>query len=276
MTGSSAGGNLPATPLRHTAPVALPRIGITAEPVAGVGGRIDGASRAYVQGVVAAGGIPMVLPVLGPELVDATLEGVDGLLVSGGGDIDPVRYGRLAGPRTDGVDGGRDVFELPLVRAALASGLPILGIGRGLQVVNVALGGTLVPHVAGHGPVADGPVTHDVRIAPGSLLAAVVGATALAVESAHHQAIDLAGAGLQVVARSVDGPIEAVEGLGDMRVLGVQWQPELVLERPAHTSLFRWLVGEAAVHPDAGRLDLVRLDEVGPVPPSWAALAAPR
>ncbi len=256
--------------------MALPRIGITAEPVDGDGGRIDGAPRAYVQGVVAAGGIPVVLPVLGPELVDATLEGVDGLLVSGGGDIDPLRYGRLAGPRTDGVDSGRDAFELPLVRAALASGLPILGVGRGLQVVNVALGGTLVQHVAGHGPNAEGPVAHEVRIGPGSLLAAVVGSTTLSVESAHHQALDLAGAGLQVVARATDGPIEAVEGLGDLRVLGVQWQPELALDRPAHAALFRWLVREAAVHPDAGLLDLVRLDEVGPVPPSWAALAAPR
>jgi putative glutamine amidotransferase len=256
--------------------VPLPRIGITAEPVDGDGGRVDGAPRAYVRGVVAAGGVPVVLPVLGPELVEATLEGVDGLLVSGGGDIDPVRYGRLAGPRTDGVDADRDAFELPLVRAALASGLPILGVGRGLQVVNVALGGTLVAHLAGHGPDDDGPVAHDVRIAPGSLLAAVVGTTALAVQSAHHQALDLAGAGLQVVARAADGPVEAVEGLGDMRVLGVQWQPELALERPAHAALFRWLVSEASVHPEAGLLDLVRLDEVGPVPPSWTALAAPR
>lgn len=142
--------------------------------------------------------------------------------------------------------------------------------------MNVALGGTLVQHLAGHGPDADGPVTHGVRIAPGSLLAAVVGGTALAVESAHHQALDLAGAGLQVVARATDGTIEAVEGLGDLRVLGVQWQPELRLDRAAHAGLFRWLVREAAVHPDAGVLDLVHLDEVGPVPPSWSALAAPR
>lgn len=256
--------------------MALPRIGITSEPVDGDGGRVDRVPRAYVQGVVAAGGIPVVLPVLGPELVEATLEGVDGLLVSGGGDIDPNRYGGVAGPRTEGVDGGRDAFELPLVRAALASGLPILGVGRGLQVVNVALGGTLVQHVPGHGPEAGRPVTHDVRIAPRSLLATVVGTTALSVDSAHHQALDLAGAGLQVVGRAGDGPIEAVEGLGDLRVLGVQWQPELGLDRPANAALFRWLVGEAAVHPDAGVLDLVHLDEVGPVPPSWAALAAPR
>lgn len=100
--------------------MALPRIGITAEPLDGESGRIDGTPRAYVRGIVAAGGIPVVLPVLGPELVEATLEGVDGLLVSGGGDIDPVRYGRLAGPRADAVDAGRDAFELPLVRAALA------------------------------------------------------------------------------------------------------------------------------------------------------------
>lgn len=255
--------------------MALPRIGITSEPLDADGGRVDGAPRAHVQGVVAAGGVPVVLPVLGPELVDAALEGVDGLLVSGGGDIDPLRHGRLAGPRTGGVDAGRDAFELPLVRAALASGLPILGVGRGLQVVNVALGGTLVQHVAGHGADGGGPVVHDVRIAPGSLLASVVAGTALAVESAHHQALDVAGAGLQVVARAADGSIEAVEGLGDLRVLGVQWEPESGLDRPADAALFRWLVGEAAVHPDAGVIDLVHLDEVGPVPPSLAALAAP-
>jgi gamma-glutamyl-gamma-aminobutyrate hydrolase PuuD len=133
-----------------------------------------------------------------------------------------------------------------------------------------------VQHVPDHGRGADGPVDHDVRIAPGSLLVSVVGTTDLEVSSAHHQAVALAGAGLQVVARAADGHIEAVEGLGDLRVLGVQWQPELDHDRPAHAALFRWLVREAAVHPDAGVLDLVRLDEVGPVPPSWAALAAPR
>jgi putative glutamine amidotransferase len=218
--------------------------------------------------------VPVVLPVLDPSMVAATLEAVDGLLVTGGGDIEPSRYRQPSAPEVEGVDTDRDDFELALVQAALELGLPILGIGRGLQLVNVALGGTLVQHVPALGPAdhdqaeAAGETTHGVRIAAGSLLAAVVGSTRLSVNSHHHQAVELTGAGLQVVARSDDGLVEAVEGLGDLRVLGVQWQPELLRSDPAQSALFGWLVREAAVPPVVDLTEPVALAEVGPRPPA--------
>jgi putative glutamine amidotransferase len=227
-----------------------------------------------VEGIVEAGGLPVILPVLDPSLVEATLEGLDGLLVPGGGDIDPRRYHQDAVAPLEKVDPARDDFELPLVRAALAAGLPILGVCRGHQVVNVALGGTLVQHVSSHDDdhLADREV-HEVRIAPASLLASVVGATTIGVNSLHHQAVDVAGNGLQVVARSLDGHIEAVEGLGDLRVIGVQWQPELVRDRPGHAGLFEWLVREAAATPAAPEASAGPAAEVGPIPAGRAGRA---
>jgi len=263
---------MPATSAGHTADVGVPRIGITSEPQQCDGRWIESTHRDHVDGVVAAGGVPVVLPVLDPSLVPGTLEGIDGLLVTGGGDIEPSRYRQPRGPEVDGVDPSRDDFELALVQAALELGLPILGVGRGHQLVNVALGGTLVQHVpalttAEHDrsdALAEG--VHGVRVAAGSLLAAVVGSTTLAVNSDHHQAVELTGAGLQVVARSDDGLIEGVEGLGDLRVLGVQWQPELLRDRPGQSALFGWLVREAAVPPVVDLTEPVALAEVGPRP----------
>jgi putative glutamine amidotransferase len=252
--------------------VGVPRIGITSEPLSRGGRRTDSSYRDHVDGVVAGGGVPVILPVLDPSLVEAALEGIDGLLLTGGGDIEPSRYRQPAAPEVDGVDPARDDFELALVCAALESGLPILGISRGHQLVNVALGGTLHQHVptltaTGHEePDRAAQEVHRVRIASGSLLAAVVGSTSLGVNSAHHQVVELAGAGLQVVARSEDGLIEAVEGLGDLRVLGVQWQPELLRADGAQAALFGWLVREAAVPPVVDLTEPSALAEVGPRP----------
>jgi len=252
--------------------VGVPRIGITSEPASLGGRRVESSYRDHVDGVIDAGGVPVVLPVVPPALVDATLEGIDGLLVTGGGDIEPSRYRDPAAPEVDGVDPERDDFELALVKAALESGLPILAIGRGHQLVNVALGGTLFQHVpelssTGHDlPEQGGDEVHAVRVAAGSLLAAVVGDATLGVNSTHHQAVELAGAGLQVVARSEDGLIEAVEGLGDLRVLGVQWQPELLRATEAHAALFAWLVREAGVPPVVDLTEPAALAEVGPRP----------
>jgi putative glutamine amidotransferase len=254
--------------------VGVPRIGITSEPLLHDGRRVESSSRDHVDGILAFGAVPVVLPVLDPSMVTAVLDGIDGLLITGGGDIEPSRYRQSTAPEVEGVDPARDDFELALVRAALESGLPILGIGRGHQLINVALGGTLVQHVpelsqAEH-EVTDRPdeAVHHVRIASGSLLAAVVRSTSLEVNSLHHQAVELAGAGLQVVARSDDGLIEAVEGLGDLRVMGVQWQPELLRAAPAHVALFDWLVHEAAVPPVVDLTEPAALAEVGPRPAS--------
>jgi len=228
--------------------VGLPRIGITSSTVATEGPRVDAAHRGHVDGVVAAGGLPVVLPQLGPDLVEPTLECIDGLLVPGTGE------GAL-----------QDDFARALVRAAVAAGLPVLGVGSGHHVVNLALGGALDPDVAA-GPAVE--AAHQVRLAPGALLAAVVGTTSLEIACVRSGVVRQAGAGLQVVARSGDGRVVGVEGVGDLRVLGVQWCPEVALEHPAHAAVFEWLVREAAVHPDAEVVDLVRADEVGPVPPA--------
>jgi putative glutamine amidotransferase len=230
------------------------------------GRRVDSVRREHVDGVVAAGGVPVVLPVLDPGLVDAALAEIDGLLLTGGGDVEA--SGSPAGTAAAGVDTGRDGFELALVLSALEAGLPILGVGRGHQVLNVALGGSLAAHVpAISHDVADRidrPV-HQIRIAGGSLLAAVVGATSLGVNSLHNRAVEVAGAGLQVVARSEDGFVEAVEGLGDLRVVGVQWRPELLGDLGA-AALFRWLVRESGVPAVVDLTEPSAFGEVGPRP----------
>ena len=170
------------------------------------------------------------------------------------------------------VDEGRDVFELALVHEALERHLPVLGVCRGHQLVNVALGGTLVQHVGSLSDVAHqekerpSDVMHEVHITAGSLLAAVVGTETLGVNTLHHQAVSESGAGLQVVARSTDGLVEGVEGVGDLRVLGVQWHPELLRQACPATSLFGWLVRKAAVPPVVDLTEPVALAEVGPRP----------
>jgi putative glutamine amidotransferase len=237
-------------------------------------------NRVYVDAVVAAGGVPIVLPVLDASLVPTLLESIDGLILSGGGDISPRFYGQEPAPELDVVDEGRDVFELALVHEALERHLPVLGVCRGHQLVNVALGGTLIQHVGSLSDVAHqekerpSDVMHEVHITAGSLLAAVVGTETLGVNTLHHQAVSESGAGLQVVARSTDGLVEGVEGVGDLRVLGVQWHPELLQARPGHLDLFRWVVTEAA-RPARTSLELtVSPPTTRPTRPSRAARRA--
>ncbi|MCX7623705.1 MAG: gamma-glutamyl-gamma-aminobutyrate hydrolase family protein [Thermomicrobium sp.] len=207
----------------------------------------------YALAVEAAGGIPHVLPpVLDPA--DA-LVAVEALLLTGGGDIDPHRYGAASvHPETYGISEVRDTFELALVKAAIARDLPVLAICRGIQVLNVALGGTLIQHIPASDPNAlnhrqhelgipvDQPA-HPVTIMPESKLAAIVETTTLLVNSFHHQAIDAPAPGLVVTARAPDGVIEAVELPSATFVLGVQWHPERLYRTfPQHRALFRALV----------------------------------
>jgi putative glutamine amidotransferase len=186
----------------------------------------------YVESVVAAGGIPVLLPTV-PGVIEAALSRLDGLILTGGPDVDPDRYGATplettAPPRVD-----RDAAELGLFDAALAAGTPVLGICRGLQLINVARGGTLIQHlpdVVGSTDHAPAPAVygrHPISVTPGSLLATSLGRVEAEVPSYHHQAIAELGAGLTVSAVAPDGTVEAVEDQSRPFCLAVQWHPEV-------------------------------------------------
>lgn len=160
------------------------------------------------------------------------LQGMSGLMLTGGGDVDPALYGEARHVETEDPDGERDAEEMELLREALALDLPVLAICRGLQVLNVYQGGTLVQHLptSARHVRRDGERSapaHEVRIEPDTLLSEIVGSPTAQVNSRHHQAIGVLGKGLRVSARDVeDGIIEAVELPGRSFVLAVQWHPE--------------------------------------------------
>ena len=155
----------------------------------------------------------------------ATIAGLDGLLLAGGSDVDPAIYGALPRPETGPADRDRDNLETALLRAALAFDLPVLAICRGLQLLNVTLGGTLAQHIVGH-KCPDKQDAHRITIAPHSRLRSIVGVDEYVVNSRHHQCVDRVAAGLVVAARAPDGVIEALELAGKRFVLAVQWHPE--------------------------------------------------
>ncbi len=212
----------------------------------------------YIRAVLAAGGAPVVLPPAGEEVAEAALAALHGLLLTGGPDIDPARYGETAvHPAVYGVNPERDAAEIALVHGALARDLPVLGICRGLQVLNVALGGTLyqdVPdlhpaHVQHRQEAAPSEPHHDIRLAPGSCLAAVHGAERVAANSFHHQAVREVAPGLRPVAWSPEGLVEGLESPAHRFVVGVQWHPEVMFEAYAeHRRPFDALVEQAAAY----------------------------
>jgi putative glutamine amidotransferase len=195
--------------------------------------------RTYVDTVAAAGGNPVLLPPLG----FADVSFLDGLVIAGGADVDPARYGQSPHPETLGVRPDRDETEFALVESALAAGLPLIGVCRGMQVLNVVLGGTLTQHVpdvtgsSAHRPVIGQFGRTEVEMMPGSAVAGILGAAA-SVSCSHHQAVDRLGDGLTITARSADGVVEAVELAGADFALGVQWHPE----QDAEVRLFKALV----------------------------------
>jgi gamma-glutamyl-gamma-aminobutyrate hydrolase PuuD len=188
----------------------------------------------YVHSVEAAGGVAMLIPVQELSVEDARrlLSRLDGVVLSGGPDVDPGRYGADAHAATSVPRSERDELEATLVEAARREQLPTLAICRGLQVLNVARGGTLLQHLpdvvgdASHAPVANDHGLHDVRVQPGTLLAKAVGWERSGVPTAHHQAIDRLGEGLVASAWADDGTIEGVEDPSIPFLLGVQWHPE--------------------------------------------------
>lgn len=200
---------------------------------------VVGHRQSYVEAVLQAGGLPVVLPPLtDPRALRGLYERLDGVLLAGGDDIDPVRYGEAPHPRLGAVSPERDTAELLLARWAFADGKPLLGICHGLQVINVARGGTLWQ---------DLPSDHPVALAEGSRLAGLLGTTAVGLNSLHHQAVKRLGAGLRAVGYAPDSVVEAIEGEGQTFVMGVQGHPETLWQaaEPRWRKLFAALVAAA-------------------------------
>lgn len=181
----------------------------------------------YPRLVQRAGGSAVMLPPDTAEQADAVVSRLDGLVVSGGPDVEPARYGAPVEPRCGPPDRERDEWELALIDAALARRLPLLGICRGMQLLNVALGGTLVQHVEGHRGAPGVFAHHDVQPVPGTRLARAL-PEKVSVPTYHHQSLDRIGEGLVPGAHADDGTVEAVELPGEAHpfVLAVQWHPE--------------------------------------------------
>ena len=214
----------------------------SAVPPAMSGLTVDVHFADYAASIAAAGGIPVQLTRDAP--IPALLDRLDGLVLSGGADIEPLRYGATPEPELGEVEADRDAWEFALFSAASTLSMPVLGICRGLQLVNVAYGGTLRQHVelddgAGHPQWdVDGRVaTHEVTTVAGTTLRGLVGPS-LGVNSLHHQVVNTVGAGLVVTAHASDDVVEGLE-TSDGSVLAVQWHPEL-LAKPDPT--FTWIV----------------------------------
>jgi putative glutamine amidotransferase len=223
------------------------------------------AATTYTEAVEAAGGVPIVIP---PQVgnIEELLSAVDGLLLSGGADIDPAQYGEdEIHPKTYGIHPLRDALELELARSAIDRDLPMLCICRGIQVLNVALGGTLIQDVPDQYPTdilhrqQDASIRkedpgHTVSATPGSLLAETYGTTTIAVNSFHHQAIKDLAPGLEVNGVAPDEIVESVSRPGNSWILGVQWHPEMMFRvHPEHLSPFKALVDAAARYADHDR-----------------------
>lgn len=235
-----------------------PLIGITTFQRLNDNGQItDSLGAAYVHAVLQAGGLPVLLPPHIPaDQAPTLLERLDGVLLSGGADIDPARFGGKPHPRVYDIDPERDELEIRLVQLASERDVPLLGICRGVQVINVALGGGLYTDIADQLPGAikhdyypnypRDHIAHTVQVSDGTRLAAIIGAGEIGVNSLHHQGIDRLAPGLQPAACAPDGLIEAVELPGHRFGLGVQWHPESIPDASSSPPLFRALIEAAA------------------------------
>jgi putative glutamine amidotransferase len=231
-----------------------PLIGLTSHPSSAGGSAADQApaQAAYVRAVAEAGGLPLIVPL---GLPSAALRGIydrlDGILLSGGGDLQPSTYGVTTSVALMDVDPQRDALELTLARWALEDGKPVLGICRGQQVLNVAGGGTLIPDIASARPEAldhrgearePHALGHAVRVEADSYLAKLGTPEELEVNSSHHQAVDRLARGWRVSAVAPDGIIEAIEAPGHPFALAVQWHPERLGARADAAALFATFV----------------------------------
>lgn len=207
----------------------------------------------YVDAVRRAGGVPLLLPPGEPH-AESLLAQLEGLILTGGGDLDPALYGGAPHPTIYRVDPERDKSEIALVKYSVQSALPTLGICRGNQVINVALGGTLIenlPDVVGettlHRLLPREPTEHPIKLTPGCHLAELLFQEEFLAPSWHHQAIRQPAPGLKVVGQAPDGTPEAVELSDHPWLIGVQWHPELAAaDEPLHQKLFNALVSAAS------------------------------
>ncbi|MDH6198388.1 putative glutamine amidotransferase [Mycobacterium frederiksbergense] len=207
----------------------------------------------YAAAVARAGGLPVLLSMECEPA--AVVSRIDGLILSGGADVDPRRYGATPGPHATPVDPVRDEFEMAVLDAAWLRGIPVLGICRGIQLINVNRGGTLVAHLPADSGEAHSFLgyprshrAHPVDLAEGSVPHALYGPR-IQVNSLHHQAVAEVGTGLTVTGRAPDGVIESVEAL-DAPIVGVQWHPEML---SGTDPLFGWLVDNARQHSTTNR-----------------------
>lgn len=204
----------------------------------------------YIKAIVKAGGIPVSIPIVNSEdFIKLIVQKIDGVILSGGYDVSPWIYGEHPRKGLGRVNLERDIFEVKLVKEVVKRNIPLLGICRGCQVINVALGGTLIqdineeintkiPHTY---RLSLRYEVHRIKIDPKSKLAKILGTTELIVNSSHHQAVKRVGKGLRAVAWADDGIIEAIESEGDNFVIGVQWHPERILNE-VNLRLFREFV----------------------------------
>lgn len=233
-----------------------PLIGVPTQTLQSLGGAVSAEvppswvmSQRYVQTVAAAGGVPVMLPLLTGDgaTLRAMYDRLDGIFLPGGADVDPGSYGAERHPRCDpSTDPHRDQLELAFVRWAVDEGKPVLGVCRGLQIVNLVLGGSLWQDLADECPgtekhdyfpfdgrFARDHLAHDVTVTPQTRLREILGCDALVVNSMHHQGVRTVADGLVVSAIAPDGVIEGLEGAGDAFLVAVQWHPEALTERDA-------------------------------------------
>jgi putative glutamine amidotransferase len=236
--------------MQHTS---RPIIGVptqTLQSLGGVSAEIPPSwvmSQRYIVTLTAAGALPWMIPLVDDATLRAMYDELDAVFLPGGADIDPATYGHGAHPLCDKTDRERDRVELALARWALADGKPVLGVCRGMQLVNVAAGGTLWQDLGeqragsikhdyfpfGGQSFARDHLAHEVRVAEGTRLAGTFGAGPLLVNSMHHQGVRELGSGLVATAHAPDGLVEALEGTGGSWLLAVQWHPEALTDGDA-------------------------------------------
>ncbi len=221
-------------------------------------------SEFYVRCVMDAGGLPLLLPNVMPELAASYLSRMDGLLLSGGLDVDPEFYGEEPKPKLGNLDQVRDSYELELARGAHQAGMPMLSICRGVQLLNVAFGGTLVQDIDSEideplkheqDALRQNALSHRIRIKPNTRLHEIAaGSERIRVNSFHHQSVKDVADGFDITARSEDGVIEAIEDPTHPFCVGVQWHPERLPENDFTRSIFQHFVEAARTAANVGEV----------------------